>query len=1019
MINKCILGLGLCLSVPTISSLLLITEAQAQENPVFANQVEELLPGSIPIADGKNIVEYHFLFIDKNGEAITGLKGKTTIGKSKGSLLEHGNGLYSTKISPEKRTEAGSEELVVKAKNTKKQSVNKTFSVLLEATSERTFKITSNPSEITLTQDEFVTLNITQTSGTPTNKLLIASSAGTINDVVTLGDGNYSVRYTPPTKELYPHIALFTLADANDPSNVETFVLKQNGKTNLPINTKPNSNVIIKIEDKDFGPVQTDDRGKASVPIIVPPGVSKVKLITITDGKRTEEPLDLKIPNNVQRINFFPITGSLVADGKTSTTLYLYASTADGKPDISANIIFKSNNGTFGNLQTISDGLYSVTYTANSSNSKDSDTIQAILQSETGDNIDMFDVSLIPEIPENVTVKSEVDSLQKNAKSFNLVTTLKNAENKGMTNRGISFAANGAKIIQTKELGNGDYITKFEPTSNGPVEVTAVIKGSTSNNPAHGIMMFGSQNRLPNDGLSSSTLTFMVYDQFGYPLSDQKLSLELTSGNGSIPSQVTTNSAGVGQVTYTAGNTAGVTQIQVTSESLTNTFAVLQVPENILNDLNELPRSGVQSDNALEQSLASFINTIRIEREGMEGAQISANFDKIGDTNSLNVTAEPTKVIPGGKVILKISAVDANGRGVAGENLDAFASGGTISRIQDIGGGQYNVSYTAADDATEAIKITIATSDEKISTDFQLQVVLSDEIPVTPVVTDDSPSKEELAAAKTAEKEAKRAEKEAEKEAKRAEKEASRESNKSPNSNQAKAPMLRARVGFSAGSYGYQQEPTSTDGALYGKRITFNNQTENSEAAQSVGFDISLNGTLPSLEYVGYDVKLHSDTYSVILPEFEDPIRDWITSFDAVIIGQYPISLGDITITPGMRAGILRDDLLIFRQNDLGGSEIELVFEPLPVNAFSLGGSLGLETTYSLFGNFFYDAGIRGTVYRQKSELQMGYTLPSNVFLYGAGRSTSRNIDIDGSSGKVGEIHDLNRSFIFGFGYGM
>ena len=273
-------------------------------------------------------------------------------------------------------------------------------------------------------------------------------------------------------------------------------------------------------------------------------------MITIANEKRTEEPLDLKIPNKVQRITFFPNATSMPADGKTKYTMRTFVSTPSGNPDTNANIIFKSELGEFSTVTNEGDGIYSVEYTPPFSNTKTSTNIQAVLQSVTGDSIDSFSLELIPAMPDQLLIKSEVSVLLKNAKSFNILTGMKDPNNKGMPNRGISFAANGAKIVQTKELGNGDYTTKFSPTSNGPVEITAVVKGSTSNNPPHNILMIPSQSRLANDGLSSSLLTFIVYDRFGYPISNQPLSLEIVTGNGSVPSQVTTNASGVGQVTY-------------------------------------------------------------------------------------------------------------------------------------------------------------------------------------------------------------------------------------------------------------------------------------------------------------------------------------------------------------------------------------------------------------------------------------------------------------------------------------
>ena len=329
-----------------------------------------------------------------------------------------------------------------------------------------------------------------------------------------------------------------------------------------------------------------------------------------------------------------------------------------------------------------------------------------------------------------------------------------------MSGRGITFAANGAKVIQTKELGNGDYTTKFSPTSNGPVELTAVAKGSTSSNPAAGIGIYSSQSRLPSDGLSSSLLSFIVHDRFGYPLSNQTLSLEIISGNGSLPSQVSTNSAGVANVTFTAGKTPGIVKIKATAGNHENQIAILQLPAEVLPALESLPRSGTSNALKLEERLGKFVNTLRIEREGMEGAQIEANLQEVGDTDAINVTPEPSKITPGGKLTLKIAAVDSNGRGVVGEQLAATVSTGVVGRILDLGDGLYSVIYTADENASEPVKITVSTADGKISTSIELELILPTvvETPVETIEeTEEGPSAAELRAQKKAEKAAARA----------------------------------------------------------------------------------------------------------------------------------------------------------------------------------------------------------------------------------------------------------------------
>ena len=54
-----------------------------------------------------------------------------------------------------------------------------------------------------------------------------------------------------------------------------------------------------------------------------------------------------------------------------------------------------------------------------------------------------------------------------------------------------------------------DYTTTFTPTSNGPVELTVAV-GSTSTNPAKGIAFSSANQRINNDGMSSTLINLVV-----------------------------------------------------------------------------------------------------------------------------------------------------------------------------------------------------------------------------------------------------------------------------------------------------------------------------------------------------------------------------------------------------------------------------------------------------------------------------------------------------------------------------
>jgi hypothetical protein len=158
--------------------------------------------------------------------------------------------------------------------------------------------------------------------------------------------------------------------------------------------------------------------------------------------------------------------------------------------------------------------------------------------------------------------------------------------------------------------------------------------------------------------------------------------------------------------------------------------------------------------------------------------------------------------------------------------------------------------------------------------------------------------------------------------------------------------------------------------------------------------------------------------YSVILPEFPDPISDWISSIDVNAQGQYPMDVSSFVVTPAVRLGVLRDDLIVYRQNQLDDGTTELSYEPLFVTALNIGLGATVDSNFGLYAMGTYDLGLKGNIYRHKLDSQIGYDLKNGMFVYTGLRSSVRNVDIDSASGsKAGEIHDVNQSFLLGFGY--
>jgi hypothetical protein len=68
------------------------------------------------------------------------------------------------------------------------------------------------------------------------------------------------------------------------------------GRTTLDITTNPGAQVVVEIADARFGPVLANERGQASVPVEVPPGEKRARVLATRGSLRTDRTTPLAVP---------------------------------------------------------------------------------------------------------------------------------------------------------------------------------------------------------------------------------------------------------------------------------------------------------------------------------------------------------------------------------------------------------------------------------------------------------------------------------------------------------------------------------------------------------------------------------------------------------------------------------------------------------------------------------------------------------------------------------------------------
>ncbi|MGQ0508463.1 MAG: hypothetical protein ACT4TC_24460 [Myxococcaceae bacterium] len=120
--------------------------------------------------------------------------------------------------------------------------------------------------------------------------------------------------WRPPSTKV-PSIALLVVwRETTGAPELATLRIPLWGRTELEITTEPNAEAKVELGTQRFGPVKADARGMASVPVEVPPGTRKAKVLAQVGGRTTNRTLTLDVPET-NPLSALLIPGELQAEG--------------------------------------------------------------------------------------------------------------------------------------------------------------------------------------------------------------------------------------------------------------------------------------------------------------------------------------------------------------------------------------------------------------------------------------------------------------------------------------------------------------------------------------------------------------------------------------------------------------------------------------------------------------------------------------------------------------------------------
>ncbi len=180
-----------------------------------------------------------------------------------------------------------------------------------------------------------LTVRVDEQPGTEDLPLRLSVNVGTFSEPVRLGSGKYRVTYVPPPTR-FPQVALVAVWRETGPdARIDFIKFPLFGTTKVPVVSRNAVEVRAKIGFDSFGPMPADRKGRALIPVTVPPDV-RFADVTIKDkvGVSVTKQVPIEVPG-YNRLTTALVPHAVVADGQSEVRLDVFYDLggADVPPD--------------------------------------------------------------------------------------------------------------------------------------------------------------------------------------------------------------------------------------------------------------------------------------------------------------------------------------------------------------------------------------------------------------------------------------------------------------------------------------------------------------------------------------------------------------------------------------------------------------------------------------------------------------------------------------------------------------
>lgn len=159
-------------------------------------------------------------------------------------------------------------------------------------------EVTATPERVVLGREREVVLRVR----VPENAgpVRAAASSGTFERDTVAGGDERTFRWVPPDIR-HPQMAVLLFwvdgdGSEKQPPEVARVLVPMLGRLSLDIATNPGAQVVVEVANTRFGPVRANARGRATVPVEVPPGVKRARVLATRGELHTDRTTALPVP---------------------------------------------------------------------------------------------------------------------------------------------------------------------------------------------------------------------------------------------------------------------------------------------------------------------------------------------------------------------------------------------------------------------------------------------------------------------------------------------------------------------------------------------------------------------------------------------------------------------------------------------------------------------------------------------------------------------------------------------------